>query len=244
MDPKNWPTMQGKYNMTPHEIEGVKEVYDKLRNLDATQHLGIFNYFLRELPVLRSNDFRLKDVYSELKDPSKMSTMQRGVVSGRLKPQDTHAGRFINFALEASRQKVMEKPITELRQTLDLKDKDGNYILGPLRGSFNRYAEYMNFHPDATQKFVNDVTSSMQGMILNQFKRLNKHLPEGSKLPEEFEYPGALINKLMTISYAADVGFRASAAIRDTVQPYLTSLPIVGMKNIAKGIKLGLTPGG
>lgn len=245
VDPKSWPRMKESYNMSDADMEGIKGIYDKLRTLDADQHLGIFNYFLNDLPQLRANNFKSDLVYRELKDPSKMATMQRGVISGRLKPQDTHAGRFVNFVLGASREKLLEKPIAELNQVINLKNKEGKYVLGALQSSFTRWADYMQFHNGESQRMIKDVSAYLQDNILEQFRRINKFMPEGIKLPEEgFEYPSSLLNKAMTISYAADVGLRASAAIRDTIQPYLTSLPIIGPKALARGMKIAFTEHG
>jgi hypothetical protein len=244
VDPKSWPRMAGKYNMSPEDMTHVQNLYSQLRNLDATNHLGVFNYFLRELPLLRANNFRVESVYPQLADPSKASTFHRGMLEGRFKASDTHAGRFLNFVLKASQDKILDPAIRDLNSTVNVKDKNGDYVLGALRGPLQRYTDYMQNRPDVSQKMINAATAGLQNALLNQFKRLNKYLPANAKLPEEFEYPGSAINKLMSLSYVSGLGLRASVPIRDALQVITTTLPIMGPRNFAVGLKNALSSKG
>jgi hypothetical protein len=239
-----WPHMQSKYNMSSADMVHVGELDKKLRALDSESHLGIYNYFVKELPILRRNGWKTEGIYPTLSDPKKASTFYRGMLEGRFKPQDTHAGRFINYVLKASQDKALEGPVSELTSVINTKDRDGNYVLGPIRGSMERYVNYMTNRPDVSQKMINSAVSGLQDGILNQFKRINKHLPAKLQLPEEFEYPGSAINKLMSLSYVSGLGLRASVPIRDALQVVTNALPVIGFRNFARGALKGLNPEG
>jgi hypothetical protein len=86
--------------------------------------------------------------------------------------------------------------------------------------------------------------SDFQKILGNTFKEINKSLPGKYKLPEEFNYPGSIVNKLMSLSYVAGIGLRPMIPVRDTLQVMTNTLPILGPKKFLDGMTRALTSEG
>jgi hypothetical protein len=168
-----------------------------------------------------------------------MSFFHSAIKDGALNPKDAHLGRFINFLTrEGFEKKFTNQPIQELKKLVDLKGKDGRYLLGTMRWPLENYVNYVKGIPDVTQRVIIKAAGDFQSLLGAQFKRLNKYLPDGAKLPEEFNYPGNFINRLMTLSYVGSLGARPAIALRDAMQVLTTSLPVLQGRMLRGG---GLT---
>jgi hypothetical protein len=76
------------------------------------------------------------------------------------------------------------------------------------------------------------------------FKEINKSLPKKYQLPEEFNYPGSIVNKLMSLSYVAGIGLRPVIPIRDALQVMTNTLPVLGPKKMIEGMRYAFTAQG
>lgn len=238
-----WPSLQSKLKMSPEQMEKVANVHQNLLALDAEHHVGVFNYLMKELPSLRLYGYDAPRVYPALADYyagrqgiTQMSTFAKGIATERFDPKDTHLGRFVDFAIRATEGKVMDKPLRDLKETINLKDVKGEYVLGPARMSLQNYVNYMEGKPDITQRAINKAMGGVQDLLASQFKKINQFLPSKAQLPEKFDYPQAAMNKLISLQYGMALIGRVAVPIRDGLTTLTNGFPVLGPTNFAKGL--------
>lgn len=232
VDEKYWPQMKDKLHLTDEDMGNIKKADSWLREFSADTHIPAFNYLRDQLPKLRGFNFNTERVYGgRAKEASDMSFFHQRIEEGSLNPQDAHLGRFINMLIrEGAEKKFTGSAINDLKKLVDLKGKDGSYVLGSMRWPLANYVNYVRGIPDVTQQVIMRAAGDFQKGLATQFKRLNKYLPAGAQLPEEFNYPGNFVNRLMTLSYVGALGARPAIGLRDSMQALTTSLPVLGKR--------------
>lgn len=237
-DPKYWDQMGKQLGLNEEDLKRVGKFdkwIDKFR--DETGIL-VKNYLRDEFPRLRSMGYNLEWVYGSMKKlPSEMSTFERLITEGKLDPKAKHIGSFADMLLrEGFSKKYTDKPLKALEKLVESKAKNGAYILGNMRHPLVNYTRYMRGIPDVTGQVMNKGVTEFFGFLGDRAKQMNRHLPDYAKLPTEFSYPKAYINKALIWSYAAGLGLRASIPLRDAIQVFSVSLPVLGPSRFGKGL--------
>lgn len=245
VDPKFWESYGKKLQMSSKDMENVRKADQWFRDLQTDTNIGIFNYLRNDLGRLRNFNYDTKFVWRHLDSSEHASFFHRGILDGGFDPKDNHLGRFADYVMRgAFNSKYMDEPIREFEKLKDLRSEDGRYVLGTLRKPIENYINYMRGIPDVTGLAMRKTVGDFQKLLAERFKTLNKYLPKQFQLPEEFNYPGQVINTLMGLSYAAGIGLRASIPIRDSLQVLTTALPILGPKKMIQGLQKAITSEG
>jgi hypothetical protein len=245
-DPQHWERMLPRFNMDAKFLENVRSANKWLTDFKESTGIQVFNYLRNDLGRLRGFNYDTGFVYGKgIKDEAQMSFFHKAIVNGDLNPRDGHAGRFINFLLRAGYEKKFTgKPLSELNKLIQLEDKNGMSMLGTLRFPVQNYANYVKGIPDVSQQVITKGISDFQKNLGLAFKEVNKHLPAGMKLPEEFNYPGNLFNRMISLSYMAGIGLRPIIPVRDMIQVITNTLPVLGPAKMLEGLRRGLTSDG
>lgn len=245
-DPKHWPEMAKGLRLDEGDLSKINKINDWLTEFRDDTNIPVFNYLRDELPRMRSMAYDTTFVYGSLKkEVGDMSTFERLITTGKLDPKAQHIGSFMSTMLdEGFSKKFSDKPISALEKLINQKAKNGSYVLGNMRLPLENYTRYMRGIPDVTGQMMNKTVSDFTRFLGNKAAQMNKHLPAFAQLPEKFAYPSSLINKAMVWSYAAGLGLRASIPIRDTIQMFSTSMPVLGPAKFLKGLQLTMEKGG
>lgn len=237
-DPKHWDQVGKQLGLTKDDIVRVGEIDKWLGKLRDETGILVKNFLRDELPRLRGSNYNLERVYGMLqKTPSEMSTFERLITEGKLDPRSRHIGSFMNTMLrEGFSKKFTDKPLKALEKLVEQKAANGQYILGNMRQPLVNYTRYMRGIPDVTGQIMNRTVGDFFGALGEQTTKMNKYLPSFARLPEKFEYPRSIINKLMVWSYASGLGLRASIPIRDAIQVYTTTAPVLGPAKFLRGL--------
>jgi len=245
VDPKYWDNFGKKLKMDEKDMENIQKADKWFRDLQSESNIGIFNYLRNDLGRLRNFNFDTQFVWRNLDSSEHASFFHRGILNGSFEPKDNHLGRFADYVMRGTFNKIyMDAPLRELEKLKDLKAEDGRYVLGTIKAPIENYINYMKGIPDITQRAMMKTVGDFQRFLGDKFKELNKHLPKQFQLPEEFNYPGQAVNKLMGLSYVAGLGLRASIPIRDALQVLTTALPVLGPKKMFAGLTKALTTKG
>ena len=237
-DPVHWPEMARQLNLNEGDLNKIKQIDDWLGKFRDDTNILVKNYLRDELPRLRNYDYSTEHVYGNLKKtPDQMSTFERMITQGKLDPRASHIGSFIDTMLrEGFSKKFTDAPLKKLEQLVELKAKDGSYVLGNMRHPLVNYTRYMRGIPDVTGQIMNKTVGDFFNFVGERTTQMNKHLPSYAQLPTEFKYPRSYINKLLVWSYAAGLGLRAAIPIRDAMQVFSTTLPVLGPQKFARGL--------
>jgi hypothetical protein len=248
-DPKYWDRMVSQQRFGAVDADFLKDT--RLANKWLTDFrdstgIQVFDYLRNDLGRLRGFNFDPAEVFGKgIKDETQMSFFHKAIVNGELNPRDGHAGRFINYLLrEGYNKKFVEKPLAELSKLLRLEDRNGVSVLGTLRFPIQNYINYVKGIPDVSQQVITKGISDFQKNLANGFKEMNKYLPKGFQLKEEFNYPGTLFNRMVALSYTAGIGARPIIPLRDMIQVITNTLPILGPAKMLEGLRKGLTSAG
>jgi hypothetical protein len=237
-EPRYWKQMGEKLKLNDEDLNKVAGLNNWMQEFRDRTGINPFNYLRDELPRLRGHNYNTEMVYSggtrkELRD---MSTFERLMATGKLDPKNRHLGSFMDTLIREARMQKLEKPMRELRSLVDKKSRDGSYILGNMRYPLDNYLRYMSGIPDVTSQVMKQSVSDFQRFLGERAKQMNKTLPDWAQLPTEFQYPGAIINKLLVWSYAAGLGLRASIPVRDALQVFTTTMPVLGPSRFMRGL--------
>lgn len=223
-----------KLNFTAKEREAIPRIEEWLNNYRNETGINAWNYLRDELQRLRGFGFSADTVYGTLeKDPKKMSFWHRMIEEQKWDPRDTHLGRFVNLLVrEGFEKKFTAEPLADLEKMVNLTVKKGDetrYFLGPMRWPLQNYVNYVKGIPDMSQQVINRAVGDFTGHLTDQFKKVNAMLPKGiAKLPEEALFPQGVVNRFIMLSYAAGLGLRPAIALRDSMQAFMTALPVLG----------------
>jgi hypothetical protein len=239
-----------KLGLAVEDMQRVKLLDDWMEDLQNEQpSIRIKAYLRDQLPRLRGSNYDLDRVYGPAgKDPSKMSTFERLIRKERLDPKSRHIGNLIDRALnEAGDQKFMNKPMAAFKRMIDQTAKNEQYVLGSARPPLENYYNYMKNVPDYTGQVMNKAVNDFLEFLGPRLAKANKYLPHYAQLPtnaEEFGGSRSVINKIMVLSYASGLGLRPAVPIRDTLQVFMTGLPVLGPMRFARGMIRGMTKEG
>lgn len=245
-DPRHWPEMTKQMGLGEADLRKITEIDNWLGDFRNDTNILVKNYLRDEFPRLRGANYDTARVYGNFKKtPAQMSTFERLISEGKLDPRGRHIGSFVDTMLrEGFSQKFTDKPLKELEKLVNSKAKSGGYVLGNMRYPLLNYTRYMRGVPDVTAQVMQKTVGEFFKMVDGAAERMNKHLPSYAQLPTKTIYPKALINKMLVWSYAAGLGLRAAIPIRDFMQVFSTSLPVLGPKKFLLGMTKGLTKEG
>lgn len=240
---QDWKWIKDKFKLDDSDFQNLTQAEKWLKDFQNDTHIPAFNYLREQLPKLRGFNYNMNAVYGgRAKETADMSFFHRSMVEGSLDPKDAHLGRFINFLIrEGFEKKFTGEPIQALRKLVDAKGADDKYILGSMRWPLDNYIRYVKGIPDISQQAMVRGMGDFQKFLGEKFKHMNQYLPEGVKLPEEFNYPGNAIQRLMTLSYVGTLGARPAIMVRDTFQAITNTLPVLGFRRFFTGLTKGLT---
>jgi hypothetical protein len=237
-DPKYHEQMGGQLGLDKNDLTKVAQIDSWMDKFKIDTNINLKNYLRDEFPRLRGSGYDTSRVYGNFtKTRAQMSTFEKLITEGKLDPKAKHIGSFIDTMLrEGFSQKFTDKPLKELEKLVEMKAKNGSYVLGNMRYPLVNYTRYMRGVPDVTAQVMNKTVTEFFGFMGNRAKEMNRHLPDYAKLPTEFAYPRAFINKALIWSYAAGLGLRASIPIRDAIQVFSTTMPIIGPVRFGRGL--------
>jgi hypothetical protein len=243
---EHWPAMVKRFNADHSIMDDARKARTWIEKFRDDTGIQVYNYLRNELPRLRDNGFETKIAYGTRATSEKeRSFFHNLIVDGRLKPQDNHLGRFINVMLgEGYKKKFVGAPLEPLKKMLTMTDRAGQSVLGTLRFPVENYIKYIEGIPDSSQQIMMKTIGDFQKKLGGAFKQVNKMLPAGMKLPEEFNYPGTALNRMMAMSYVAGLGLRPIIPIRDALQVLTNTLPILGPAKFARGFQLAMSKDG
>jgi hypothetical protein len=231
-----WPQMKTRLAMSDKEMEHISNLRQSLAAVDSAHHLGVFNYFVKDLPRLERFNHQADTAFTPVTDPAKAGFFHRGIMTGKFDSSDRDAGHFINYVISGIGDRALEKPLYDLKEVMNQKYKDGGYVLGNLRKPVQQYIDYMEHTPDFSQRIANRITQDMGNAFLKQASKVNKFLPAKIQIPDKIDNPQAALNKLMSLSYASAIVGRVAAPMKDVMNTFTNTLPILGFKNFSRAV--------
>ncbi len=133
------------------------------------------------------------------------------------------------------RRKYMGEPIKKAAQIVNMKNEAGEFALGTLQPYFKRHVELIKGNPDFTRGIVHGVMQDAISTLNTYITKANAHLPKSMQLGE-LQAPDDVIRKWITFSFAGTMGLRPIVPIRDSLQIFLTTYPLLGEKYLATGM--------
>lgn len=244
MRPEDWEKASLALKLTGDEVKHAGELVKVAKDFQGDTSINVLEYLQNYYPRLKHGAWQADAVpgWGMLKNPRSQGFWEKAVQSGDLNPSDPHMGRFLKWTLKSGYEKKFTgRPLDALSKLVDLKAKDGSYVLGATRWPLQNYVKYMKGVPDTSAQAINKAIGDFQGFVSAKFKAMNQHLPEGMKLPEEFGLPSQAVNKLMLLSYAGGLALRPAVTVRDALQVFITGMPVLGPTSFAKGLARTLT---
>lgn len=242
--PDDWDKALDKFRFDETEKKAANQLLSEVKAFSQEAHIPVLTYLQDYYPKLKYSAWQPDAVpgWSLIKNARSQGFWENAVQTASLDPSDNHMGRFLKWTIKAGYEKNFTgTPLEELQKLVDLKSAEGSYVLGSTRYPLTNYIRYMKGVPDTTSQAINKAIGDFQGFLSDKAKVLNKSLPDGMKLPEEFAAPAQTMNRLMLLSYAAGLALRPAIAVRDALQVMITGFPVIGGGAFAKGMGRALT---
>ena len=234
----------GELKFTTEELQKLESLERWLGDFKAETKIDALDFMQNKWRQLRSFGFNTETVFGTNINPKRAGFWEKAVkFDVDLEAKDQHLGRFLTWLTRKGLEKKLGPVMEDLEKLVNLKTKQGGYFLGPMQWPLKNYVSYIKGQPDYSQRLMRRSMADLQAKIGKNFAKLNKFLPEGSKLPESFKYPDAVINRLLIFSYAAGLGARPALIIRDTMQALL-NVAVMGPGRFTRGMTSGLTSAG
>lgn len=158
--------------------------------------------------------------------------------SGDLDPRDQN---LLNIAAEylrtGMRKKFMEDPLKQAAELVNASGPDKVYVAGNLQPLLARHINYLRGVPDYGARIVHEGIRTSMNIINEGLEVVNKKLPESWKI-EPLDNPEAALQKWVTYNYAGGLMLRMMVPMRDSLQYFMTTYPILGGKYSMKGIQM------
>ncbi len=245
-------------NLTPSEIADLTkirtQVMDPLKNLYGYDiNAYIQNWRGKLVQRLNDPDFVTADFPDELVygkktlDPTEEQFFTNGVRAGYLNPSTENAYHiiesFINFA---SKRKWLGEDLNLAKQMINEKAADGSYVLGSIRPFLVNHLNYMKGQPDQSAKMVYSAVNNVLSAYREIMTTIDDKLPGWAKIsstpgvrnmiPDADLTAQDALAKWITYSYAGGLAFRPAVIMRDPITFFLTTVPILGMRNSMKAM--------
>lgn len=243
-DPQDWDKAVTKLRLKPEEVGAARKIEEVAKEFQQDTGIPIMTYLREFYPRLKANVWQVDSVpgWGVLKNPRSMGFWEKLLTTTDFDPSDNHLGRFLQRMIREGWEKsYVGGPLEDLQKLVDLKSREGGYVLGAVRWPLQNYVRYMRGIPDASQQAINSVMGSFQNALSAKFKQMNKYLPEGGKLPESFSSPQNVMGKLMLLSYAGGIALRPAIVARDMLQVFVSGSPVIGYDSLFRGLAKGLT---
>lgn len=155
---------------------------------------------------------------------------------GDIDPKENNLWRFANAYLRLGSQRThMGQALEDATKLVNLKNAEGESVLGSLRPLFERHIAYMKGQPDLTGSILNSAVNGVMESWNEQVGKLAGKFPWLERLEFQGEAKDAL-GRFMLFSYAGGLGMRPMAWIRDASQIFLTTYPLLGSKYLVRGM--------
>lgn len=202
------------------EASGID--FDHLIQAQAKMFRDFNPELLREGPDLtkREKEFLQYAYYKGEIDPSERNLLKLAHVYMRLAARDKFVATTISDARKMLRTKIGDTDIPVY----------GNYT-----PQLERYLDFMQGQPDYTQRVVDGVIQSGINLANKTFEKLNKVLP--FNIDPITDAPRDILGRWILFSYAGSLGLRPMVPLRDGMQLFLTTYPLLGGKYLGVGLK-------
>lgn len=230
---------------TPEEMDVFREFNERFGDpLEA--ELGVpLDTFIRQI-MPRWQRGGVDTQYPHFPDVGKQKVFgdyNDALKTGEVSPHDQNLLRVaINYMRIGARRKFLGDTLNEAAEMVDEKNPDGGYRLGLLRTSLARHIEYMRGIPDHSAMVMESVASDIIERMNKGIVAVNEHLPSSLQVPTMDTPPREAYNKLILYMYAGELAMRPALLIRDGVQFFLTTLPILGKhawSGLSKAVEMG-----
>lgn len=236
------PLMQKQFGVDDAFMQNVRGLRQWMQDFQTSTGIQVQNYLRKDLGRLQNMNYSVQAVWPRGLDKSELSRMAKAIVNKEINPQDPHIGHLTSWLIrEGFDAKFTEVPLAKLRQLVTKTDADGKPILGVLRANVENYINYMRGIPDMTQRIMLNAVGDFQKGLGKAFAKVNTQF--GTKLPEQFNYPGDTLQKYMLLSYVGGLGLRPAIWARDAMQGVTNTLPIIGPVKFMKGVAKLFEPG-
>lgn len=221
--------------LTPSELKMLDEFQQGMG-----QYYPLLEDYFKKLPKIEAANYDLKKVWNPgaQHDDIIRDLLQRG----QLDPKDTNLLRVSSAILRRGLQRdFLDDPLSdfqkEIRTRVTGPDGEEQYKYGPLTPLLQHHVDYMRGVPDWTQKAMAAVIEAAVDKINQGLAIINPHLP-GFLQHDPIDWKAKdVIDKYISLSYASGLALRPMVPIRDALQYFITSFPIIGGKYTGIGMK-------
>jgi hypothetical protein len=163
---------------------------------------------------------------------------KNAIIKGEIDPFDKDLLRTVHsFIRLTAREKTIGPDIERLAKVVNERLPDGNYRVGTLRPLLNRQLEYIKGRPDYTQRLLDGATQAGINLINEGIGQVNKALPPKLKIDAIEAIPQDVLGRWILYSYAGGLALRPMVVVRDSMQLFLTTFPILGGKYMKRGFE-------
>jgi broad specificity phosphatase PhoE len=245
--------VEQKLLFKPEEVEMLKGVQEKILDPLANEFNGVSlnDYVNKVLPQVA----RAGDVWKAFPDSKTDSFMVRKLKMGQVDPDEENLlhlvahylqfgakNKFVDPALDAASDEVYSKVPVELEG----RDKPIKIPrAGNLLPILSRHLDALRGKPDYTNEIVKGVMEGAANGINAGLEKVNSLLPKSMQIPKITELSEDPLGKFTLFQYAGTLGLKPATLIRDSLQYFITSYPIMGnyaftgLKKVFPTLKMG-----
>lgn len=267
------PKIKNKFGyISEAEFNAAKEISNVL--FEAGQEFGIpLDKMIKDYaPRIRAEGLEWDAAIKLWKQPEVFKWWAEEERSGYLRPHEEDIFKVARaYVTRGARKKAVGQHIEAMTQMYNNAMKTGNRVLSvPEQQSINKILNDTRGYPtaldkaldisaEATARIINSMLDKASlGMLPKRYENV-RYLEKQSKDKDHMVWqevgkdPGflkvddiasRLINLHLSLTYAGALGLRPVAVIRNFLQPFMTTMPIVGPKALMKGIAKALTKEG
>jgi len=227
-----------EFNLTPKEIESANRLRTEFFDpLFSEFGIPLERYLQDYAPHIRARALQGDTDINSLRRglPKELDFFAEHLRTGDLDPRDTHLLRVAATYLRlGARKKFLSEASVEAGKFIDAhKAELGTTHFNQLK----RHIEHVRGVPDASQALLDSAVDTVLDAYNATVAAANKVMPFSLEpLMTDIGAREAL-GRYMLYTYSAGLGLRPIAIIRDSTQTLTTSLPLLGPKYLAKGLK-------
>lgn len=237
--PQDRTAVAEKLGITPKEIDAFTEFNEKFTEpLESELGNVSLEHFIRKYqgPGSRNLDTISAEGQYNRASTSEIKFMGDSLRTGELDPRDQNLTNIAAEYLRAGmRKKYMEQPLIDAGRLVNAVGEDKVYVAGNLQPLLARHINYLRGIPDYGTRIVHETIQAAMTQINKGLKQANKVLPESMRL-DPLENPAEAMRKWITYSYAGALMLRVMVPLRDSLQYFITTFPVLGAKYSMRGI--------
>lgn len=227
-----------QFNITPKEEQALAKLRtDFFDPLFSDFGIPLERYLQDYAPHIRARALQGDTEISALRRglPKELDFFAEHIRTGDLDPRDTHLLRVAATYLRlGARKKFLSEPSVAAGKFIaEHKTELGSAHYAQLK----RHIEHVRGVPDFSQELIDSAVNTVLDTYNASIAAVNKVLPFNLEpLMTDLSAREAM-GRYMLYTYSAGLGLRPIAIIRDSTQTLTTSLPLLGPKYLAKGLK-------